>query len=207
MIRIVYTCSDVVGRFSTSRKAFVINSWLGWSSRACLRCNMDSWKCPYALKISPSVKYCRHALRSGVCISRDLSHNRTPIIIQKYLRWYYHIYFRVKWMASSKYCMWNSTRAKFSKTSELVGVMASALRKHSMACLVSPLIRQKFPIWLNSCTDRGFSLRAFRSRRSSVFTSNWCKYFGSFFFMNRKATSGSGLIGWLKRWAMPIRSS
>uniref|UniRef100_A0A182TGN6 Uncharacterized protein n=1 Tax=Anopheles melas TaxID=34690 RepID=A0A182TGN6_9DIPT len=105
------------------------------------------------------------------------------------------------------YCGLNSTRARLSSTSALVGAIASALRKHSIECRASPFIRQKLPIWLYSCTDRGFSAFALRSRRSSASMSKFFSDFGPFFLRKRNATSGSGTTGWLYRWATPIRSS
>lgn len=95
MIKIVITCSDEIGIFSISISASRTRSFFGlnwkvgkhknWkverkkifgfvvTSKACLKCRMLSWMFPYFLKISPSVKYCRHADVAALWTSKDLS--------------------------------------------------------------------------------------------------------------------------------------
>lgn len=160
-------CRVEEGIFSTSRNALSIGSCCGRKSRAWRKCNIDCWKWPYALNISPNVKYCRHAFRSGDWTSSERL---------------------VKWMASSKYCKLNRTRARLWRTSELDGEIDRARRKHSIDLVASPLIRQKFPIWLNNWTDIGFSRFAFFNRFSSTAILNFFKLFDCLFFKNWYAT-------------------
>lgn len=155
------------GIFSTSRNAFSMGSCCGRKSRAWRRCKIDCWKCPYALKISPNVKYCRQAFRSGDWTSNER---------------------RVKWMASSKYCKLNSTLARLCSISELDGEIDSARRKHSIDLVASPLIRQKFPIWLYSWTVIGFSRFAFFNRFSNTSMLKFFKLFDCLFLRNWNAT-------------------
>lgn len=160
-------CSVDDGIFSMSRNAFSMGSWCGRKSWAWRKCKIDCWKCPYALKISPSVKYCRQAFRSGDCTSNER---------------------RVKWMASSKYCKLNSTLARLCSTSEFDGEIDRARRKQSIDFVASPLMRQKFPIWLNKCIDIGFSRFAFFSRLSNTSMLKFFKLFDCLFLRNWNAT-------------------
>lgn len=180
-------CKLDEGIFSTSRNAFWIGSYWGCNSSAWRRCSIDSWKWPYALKISPKVKYWRHALRSGGWTSNELKKNtlgnKLSWVIWDSL-YVVNIYRRVKWMASSKYCRLNSTRARFSKTSGFDGDIARARRKQSIDFFASPLMRQKLPIWLYSCTERGFSRLAFFSRFSNKSMLKFFKFLLCLFLRN-----------------------
>lgn len=190
----VYVCNIGAGMPSMSRNALFMGSYCGYNSRACFKCDMDSWKWPYALKISPNVKYCSHALRSTGCTSNDLFKIKMDFIIY-YLhsiselsksrkKSFLYTYRRAKWIASSKYWRLNRTRAKFSRTSGLFGDMARARRKQSIAFFVSPLIRQKLPIWLYNCTECGRSRLAFFSRFSNTSMLKFFKFLLCLFLRN-----------------------
>lgn len=117
--------------YPNSRRCNSAGIKAGLRSRAFLKCTVASSASPRLFSISPIVKCCSQELRSEGCRSKE--------------RW-------VSAIASSRYCRLCSTLARFSKTSELEGATAKALRKHSIELYVSPLIRRKFPIWLNNTT-------------------------------------------------------
>lgn len=100
----------------------------------------------------------------------------------------FSIYLRVKWMASSRYCKLNSTRARFSRTSAFDGEIESARRKQSIDMVALPFIRQKLPIWLNNCTDSPRSRFAFFNRFSNTSILKFFKLFMFLCFRNCNAT-------------------